>query len=61
MTIRGDKDPKAEHAELVGRVRRFVAEEVVPRADSIDRENAFPADVYRRMGEEGLLGLARPQ
>jgi alkylation response protein AidB-like acyl-CoA dehydrogenase len=61
VTIRGDKDPKAEHAELVGRVRRFVAEEVVPRADSIDRENAFPADVYRRMGEEGLLGLARPQ
>ena len=61
MTIRGDKDPKAEHAELVGRVRHFVAEEVVPRAASIDRENAFPADVYRRMGEEGLLGLARPQ
>ena len=61
MTIRGEADPKAEHAELVGRVRRFVAEEVAPRAAGIDRENAFPADVYRRMGEEGLLGLARPQ
>jgi alkylation response protein AidB-like acyl-CoA dehydrogenase len=61
MTIQGDEDLRAEHAELVGRVRRFVAEEVAPRAASIDRENAFPADVYRRMGEEGLLGLARPQ
>ena len=61
MTIRGEADPKAEHPELVGHVRRFVAEEVAPRAAGIDRENAFPADVYRRMGEEGLLGLARPQ
>src|SRR5215211_2909604 len=60
MTIRGEADPKAEHPELVGHVRRFVAEEAAPRAASIDRENAFPAAVYRRMGEEGLLGLARP-
>ena len=50
MTIGGEADPKAEHAELVGRVRRFVAEEVAPRAAGIDRENAFSADVYRRMG-----------
>jgi alkylation response protein AidB-like acyl-CoA dehydrogenase len=55
------QDDEVQKAELVGRVRRFVAEEVAPRAASIDRENAFPGDVYRRMGEEGLLGLARPQ
>src|SRR5919106_3161344 len=61
MTTRGDEGLKAEHAELVGRVRHFVAEEVAPRAARIDRENAFPGDVYRRMGEERLLGLARPQ
>jgi alkylation response protein AidB-like acyl-CoA dehydrogenase len=30
-------------------------------AASIDRVNVFPADLYRRMGQEGLLGLARPQ
>ena len=45
----------------MGRVRRFVADEVAPRAAGIDRENEFPGDVYRRMGEKGLLGLARPQ
>jgi isovaleryl-CoA dehydrogenase len=60
MKIQGDEGLKAEHAELVGRVRHVVAEEVAPRAACIDRENAFPGDVYRRMGEEGLLGLARP-
>ena len=56
MTTRGEADPKAEHAELVGRVRRFVADEVAPRAAGIDRENEFPGDVYRRMGE----GSSRP-
>ena len=61
MTIQGDEDLKDPKTELVERVRHFVAEEVVPRAASIDRENTFPDDVYRRMGEEGLLGLARPQ
>jgi alkylation response protein AidB-like acyl-CoA dehydrogenase len=35
MTIRGDADPKAAHAELVGRVRRFVTEEVAPRASDV--------------------------
>ncbi|CAA9462626.1 MAG: Acyl-CoA dehydrogenase, short-chain specific [uncultured Rubrobacteraceae bacterium] len=58
MTTRGEEDPKPELIELV---RRFVAEEVAPHAASIDRENAFPGDLYRRMGDEGLLGLARPQ
>jgi alkylation response protein AidB-like acyl-CoA dehydrogenase len=57
VTIRDETAPKAE---LVERVRRFVADEVAPRAAGIDRENAFPGDVYRRMGEERLLGLARP-
>ncbi len=40
MTTRGDEDPKSE---LVERVRRFIAEEVAPRAAGIDRENALPA------------------
>jgi isovaleryl-CoA dehydrogenase len=58
VTIRGEAGSKAELRE---HVRRFVTDEVAPRAASIDRENTFPADVYRRMGKEGLLGLARPQ
>jgi alkylation response protein AidB-like acyl-CoA dehydrogenase len=58
MTIQDDEGRKTKTVE---RLRRFAAEEVAPHAARIDRENAFPHDIYRRMGEEGLLGLTRPQ
>jgi isovaleryl-CoA dehydrogenase len=38
-------------------VRRFAAERVAPLAAEIDRENAFPAHLWREMGGMGLLGV----
>jgi len=42
-------------------VRRFAAEEVAPHSARIDREAEYPREVYRRIGEEGLVGFTRPQ
>ncbi len=38
-------------------VQSFVAAELVPRAQDIDRENQFPADLWGKMGALGLLGI----
>ncbi len=38
-------------------VQQFAANDIAPRAADIDRENRFPAELWRRMGDIGLLGI----
>lgn len=41
-------------------VREFAENEIAPRAEEIDASDEFPADIFRRMGQVGLLGLPFP-
>ncbi len=42
---------------LRGSVESFAADEIAPRAAEIDRSNDFPADLWRKMGDLGVLGV----
>ena len=42
-------------------IRKFVENEVVPRAEEIDHEDRFPRDLFLALGKLGLFGITVPE
>lgn len=56
-----DLDLSPEHALLRSTIREFMEREVAPVIDEHERARRFPADIVRRLGEHGWLGIPYPE
>ncbi len=56
-----DFDLTREQEDFRKAVRQFAEEVVAPAAEELDREERFPLEIVRQMGELGLFGLPFPE
>src|SRR6266545_7887310 len=50
-----------EQREIVEMVRRFVDEQIIPKAEHYDAADEFPAPIVEQMKELGLFGVTIPE
>jgi short-chain 2-methylacyl-CoA dehydrogenase len=50
-----------EHVALRATVREFAEREIAPVVEELDRTQTFPADIVRRLGELGWMGIPFPE
>ena len=51
-----------EHLEIQKTLKRFIDEEINPHVDEWEEAEIFPAhQVFKRLGQLGLLGLTKPE
>src|SRR3954463_13966268 len=53
--------PPQEADDLIALTRDLADAELAPRAAEYEREERFPREVFRTLGEAGLLGLPFPE
>ena len=54
-------NPTPEHSMLRETLNAFVQSEVEPQAHQFDREEKFNLNLFRKLGELGLLGITVPE
>lgn len=52
---------KEEHAQLREQARRFAKTEIAPHAHAWEEAEEFPRELYGKLAETGLMGVAYPE
>jgi len=50
-----------EHEQLRKSLRRFIERELAPHAEEWEAAGGFPDEVFRKLGDQGFLGLRYPE
>lgn len=53
--------PNKESCDLIDLTRKICADVLIPRAAAAEANEDFPRDVFRTLGQAGLLGLPYPE
>jgi short-chain 2-methylacyl-CoA dehydrogenase len=54
-------DLTPDQIALQERVREFAQAEVAPRAEQLDRDAVFPTDLFRKLGDLGVMSIPFPE
>lgn len=52
---------REDHESLRTKIREFAEAELKPQTFLLDKENEFPTEIVRKMGEMGLMGVPYPK
>jgi alkylation response protein AidB-like acyl-CoA dehydrogenase len=50
-----------EHEQIRDTLRRYIDEHINPHVDAWEEAEIFPAQVFKGLGDLGLLGLTKPR
>ncbi|MFB6264089.1 MAG: acyl-CoA dehydrogenase family protein, partial [Bradymonadaceae bacterium] len=56
-----DFELSEDQAMIREMVRDFAKEEIRPHAEEWDREETFPRELYRKLGDLGIMGMTIPE
>jgi len=55
------KNDLETYGQIRDMARKFADDVIRPVSEALDRDETFPADIYRQMGELGLFGISVPE
>lgn len=50
-----------DQQNLQAKVREFAQAEIAPRAEELDRTGEFPADLFKKLGDLGVMSIPFPE
>ncbi len=50
-----------DNQTLRNTIYKFAQKEIAPLADKVDKENTFPNNMWKKLGDLGLLGITADQ